>query len=170
MRFQQVGRLRESRLHARGNRSTVLLILAGLVSFVAVSMSSAAVTSTPVARSARALTGTATATLRLVKPDGSELVEEGPVSGLLHGSAVGKVHAGAQFRGTFTIRTRSGSISGSGIATPHAPRRYQSFSGVFTVTSGKGLYAHIHGRSGFYGVFDRRTEAVTVQMQGTLYY
>jgi hypothetical protein len=157
-----------TRLTASGGRRASLLAVAITASLAAATAAGAS--STPVARAARALAGTATATLQLVKPDGSELIEEGPVSGLLHGTAKAKVHTGAHFHGTFTIRTSSGSISGSGTATPHGSQRYQSFSGVFTATSGTGRYAHIHGHSGLYGVFDRRNDSVTVQTQGTLYY
>jgi len=146
----------------------MLLALAALALTTTLSVSAA--TATPVARATRTLSGTATATLHLVKPNGSRLIEEGPVSGLLHGSANGAVHTGARFSGTFTIRTRAGSISGSGTATPHGSGRYESFSGLFTATGGTGRYAHIHGHTGLYGVFDRRTDSVTVQMQGTLSY
>jgi hypothetical protein len=147
-----------------------VLSLAVLASIATASVRSATATSAPVARAAHALSGTATATLHLVKPDGSELIEEGPVSGLLHGTAKATVHTGAEFRGTFAIRTSNGAISGSGTATPHGSKRYQSFSGVFIATSGTGRYARIHGHSGLYGVFDRRNDSVTVQTQGTLYY
>jgi|ERR1035438_7103820 hypothetical protein len=162
--------LSDTRLTASGTRRVSLLAVAITASLAAATVTAAAATSTPVAHAARALAGTVTATLHLIKPDGSELIEEGPVSGLLHGTAKAKVHTGAHFHGTFTIRTSSGSISGSGTATPHGSQRYQSFSGVFTATSGTGRYAHIHGHSGLYGVFDRRNDSVTVQTQGTLYY
>jgi hypothetical protein len=146
------------------------LVLGLLASIAVVSISSAA-TKAPDAHAAGMLSGTATASLHLVKPNGSELIEEGRVTGVLTGTARAQMHAGgSEFRGTFTIRTRSGSISGRGTATPHGPGRYQSFSGIFTATGGTGRYAHIHGRSGLYGTFDRRSDAVVVQTQGTLTY
>jgi hypothetical protein len=118
----------------------------------------------------RTLDGTATARLHLVKPEGSELIEEGPVSGVLSGSARGDFHTGAQFTGTVTIRTHAGSISGHGRATPHGSGRYQSFSGSFTLTGGTGRYARSHGQVALYGTFDRRSDSVVVQTVGSFSY
>src|ERR1700722_2701070 len=115
---------------------------------------------------AMSLNGTATAHLHLVKADGSQLIEEGPVSGALSGSARGNFSTGAQFKGTVTIRTHTGSITGQGHATPHGSGRYQSFSGSFTPPGGPGRYSHAHGHLALYGLFDRRTDSVTVQTVG----
>lgn len=112
------------------------------------------------------LTGTATAHLHLVKAEGSLLFEEGPVSGILQGSAHAKLHIGATFTASFTIHTHAGSIIGSGVAKPHGTGRYQSFSGSFLASTGTGRYAHISGRAGLYGVFDRRTDSVVIQTSG----
>lgn len=171
MLYRQAGERSESMPRAgANNRWLALLTVAVSVCVTGVSVSSANVAGTPVAHTARALSGTVRAALHLVKPNGSLLIEEGSVSDRLHGTAWGAVNMGATFRGTFTLRVHGGSISGSGRATPRGAGRYQSFSGVFTATGGAGLYAHIHGHSGLYGVFDRRTDAVTIQTQGTLYY
>jgi hypothetical protein len=124
----------------------------------------------PIAQLARVLDGTATARLHLIAPDGSQLIEEGPVTGSLPGSAWAKVHTGAQFSGIFTIHTHGGAISGSALAKPHGLGRYQSFSGTFTATGGTGRYAHVHGQGGIYGVFDRLHESVVIQTTGTLDY
>jgi hypothetical protein len=120
----------------------------------------------PRARTARTLTGTATARLSPVSVEGSKLTEDGPVSGALSGSAKAELHLGATFTASFTIHTRNGSIVGHGQATPHGSGRYESFSGTLTASSGTGRYAHIHGHAGLYGVFDRRTEKVTIQATG----
>jgi hypothetical protein len=119
---------------------------------------------------ASTLDGTATAHLHLVKPEGSQLIEEGPVSGALSGSARGDFYTGAQFSGTVTIRTHAGSISGKGRATPHGSGRYQSFNGTFTLTGGTGRYTRAHGRVSLYGVFDRRSDSVTIQTVGSFSY
>ncbi len=116
------------------------------------------------------MSGTANAHLHLVKAEGSQLIEEGPVSGVLVGSTRGELVTGAVFTASFTIHTRAGSISGHGRATPHGSGRYQSFSGSFLATGGSGRYAHINGRAGLYGVFDRRTDSVVIQTTGTLTY
>lgn len=123
-----------------------------------------------VARAARTVDGTATGRLHLLRAEGSELIEEGSFSGALNGSASADVETGAIFRGTFTIRTRKGSISGHGTATPHGAGRYQSFGGSFMATGGSGLYKHVHGRSKLYGVFDRRTDSLVLQTSGSFTY
>lgn len=122
------------------------------------------------ARVARSLNATTTAHLHLVKAEGSELLEEGPVSGALPGSMRADLKTGAVFTGSFTTHTHGGSIKGRGSAKPHGSGRYQSFSGSFTVTGGTGRYAHVNGRAGLYGVFDRRTDSAVVQTTGKLSY
>jgi hypothetical protein len=122
------------------------------------------------AHASKILDGKATAHLHLVRPEGSQLIEEGPVTGALSGSARADFHTGSEFTGTVTILTHAGGITGRGRAAPHGEGRYQSFSGSFTVTSGTGRYIHIHGRAGLYGVFDRRKESVEIQTTGTFTY
>jgi hypothetical protein len=122
------------------------------------------------AYAAHTLSGTATAHLHLVKPEGSQLIEEGTISGVLVGSAWADLHTGAVFTASFTIHTHRGSITGRGQATPHGSGRYQSFSGSFLPTSGSGRYTHISGHAGLYGVFDRRTDSVVIQTAGNLTY
>jgi hypothetical protein len=123
-----------------------------------------------IARASRSLNATTTAHLHLVKAEGSELFEEGKVSGALPGSMQAELKTGAVYTGRFTTRTRGGSIRGHGTATPHGSGRYQSFSGTFVVTGGTGRYSHVSGRAGLYGVFDRRSDSVTVQTTGKLSY
>lgn len=115
---------------------------------------------------AHVLTGTATAKLHLTRAEGSMLIEEGPVTGALTGTAKAWLQTGTILTARFTIQTRYGSISGQGHASPHGSGRYISFAGTFTTTGGTGRYAHVHGKAGLYGVFDRRTEAVTIQATG----
>jgi hypothetical protein len=146
---------------------TTLIVATALL--IGANQSSAAGRSAP-AHVAGTLHGTANAHLHLVRAEGSELIEEGPVSGVLSGSASGEFHTGAIFTASFTIRTHDGTISGHGQATPHGTGRYQSFSGSFLATNGSGRYAHIRGRGGLYGVFDRRTDSVVIQTTGTLTY
>jgi hypothetical protein len=165
-----MNRSRETRSRAAKQRAFSLL---GALGVIAVAVGGA----TPVANAgavwahtARTLDGTATARLHLVKPEGSQLIEEGPVSGVLSGSARGDFYTGAQFTGTVTIRTRAGSVSGRGRATPHGSGRYQSFSGSLTLTGGTGRYTHAHGEVALYGTFDRRSDSVIVQTVGSFSY
>lgn len=122
------------------------------------------------ARAARSLNAATTAHLHLRKAEGSNLFEEGPVTGALTASMRAEVKTGAVFTGSFTTYTHTWSIKGHGTATPHGSGRYQSFSGTFVVTGGTGRYAHVSGRAGLYGVFDRRSDSVTVQTTGKLSY
>jgi hypothetical protein len=144
------------------------VIGAGLMPISAAADSAAG--SDPGARTSRSLNGTATAHLHLLKPEGSRLIEVGPVSGALVGSARAELSTGAIFKGSFTIHTRVGSITGHGQASPHGSGRYQSFSGWFLATGGSGRYAHIKGRGGLYGVFDRRNDSVVIQTTGRFTY
>ena len=82
-------------------------------------------------RAARSLNATTTAHLHLVRAEGSELFEEGAVSGALPGSMQAELKTGAVYTGNFVTRTHSGSIKGRGTAAPHGAGRYQSFSGTF---------------------------------------
>jgi hypothetical protein len=156
--------------HHRLPRAIATLAILLTTSAVLMSTESFAAEPDVTARAAHTLNGTATANLHLVKAEGSQLFEEGPVSGTLAGSASAALTTGAVFTASFTIHTHSGSITGHGRATPHGSGRYQSFSGSFLATSGSGRYAHVSGRAGLYGVFDRRTDSVVIQTTGTLTY
>jgi hypothetical protein len=121
------------------------------------------------AQPARTLNGTDTADLHLVHA-GERLLEQGAASGALPGMMRAELNLGATYTGSFTIFTRNGRITGNGTATPHGTGRYQSFAGSLIVTSGSGLYAHVHGRDALSGVFDRRTYSVSVKTAGSLDY
>jgi hypothetical protein len=121
-----------------------------------------------IGHTARQLNATTTGRLHLVKAEGSQLLEEGPVSGAIGGSMRATLDIGAIFSGTFTTRTSVGSIYGRGRATPHGSGRYQSFSGTFVVTGGSGRYTRISGHGGLYGVFDRRSDSAVIQTTGKL--
>jgi hypothetical protein len=120
-------------------------------------------------RLARTLNGADTATLHLVRP-GDRLLEEGVARGALPGHMRALLKIGPLCTGSFTIDTAHGQINGNGTATPHGTGRYQSFAGSLNITSGSGLYAHIHGHTTLYGVFDRWTYAVVVKTTGQLSY
>jgi len=148
--------------------ATLATLVAGAVSMSAAV--SALARHQPAARAARSLNGTATAHLHLIKPNGTQLYEEGPVTGSLPGSMRAVVDTGKVFTGSFTIYTHGGSIHGRGSATPHGLGRFQSFSGTITITGGSGRYIHAHGRAGLYGTFDRRTYALVIQTTGRFQY
>jgi hypothetical protein len=145
----------------------VQILTATGLGVLAMSWSTAAGQTT--AHAARVAEGTDTAHLHLVHA-GEMLLEEGPANGALPGRMRAELHVGPIFTGSFTIYTDKGRISGSGRANPHGSGRYQSFSGEWTVTSGSGVYAHVHGHDDLSGVFDRRTYAVAVTTSGSLSY
>lgn len=122
------------------------------------------------AHAAGVLDGKATSCLTLVQVEGSELEEQGPVVGVLTGTARGVLHLGAVFKASFTITTRSGSITGEGTAIPGVAHSYQSFAGSFTSLRGTGRYAHIRGHPRLSGVLDRHTDSVLIETTGRLTY
>jgi phage gpG-like protein len=111
--------------------------------------------------------------LRFVHASGSVIIDEGSVSGTFPGSVRvrflydGEPDVSAQF----TITGHGGSISARGtgrLSSPTSPS--PSFAGHMTVTGGSGRYAHIHGSGTLYGVYNRRSYALTVQAVGKLPY
>ena len=128
-------------------------------------------TNTPhAAQEARTISATDVASLHYVRHDGSRLFEEGTAHGTLPGSMRAECNVGASVSASFTIYTKDGTIRGNGTAYPHGSGTYQSFAGTLTVTGGTGRYAHAHGHAGLYGLFNRRTYALTVQTTGSLSY
>jgi len=118
----------------------------------------------------RVLDATDTAHLHYVSASGSLLFEEGSASGSLPGKMQLHGEVGPTLSASFTVSLHGGTISGRGTAKAHGAGRYESFAGSLTITGGTGRYAHAHGHAGLYGVFDRRTYALTVQTTGRLLY
>ena len=122
-----------------------------------------------VAHAARTLSVKDEGHLHLVRESGSELLEEGTVSGTLPGSVRVRFDVGATIYAQFTIYARGGgSISGHGSGALRSTGTYSTFGGSLSVTSGSGRYAHAHGSGGLYGAINRRTYALTVQTLGKL--
>jgi hypothetical protein len=158
------------RTHKRPSSGPVrsALCIAAIVAALAPCASAAAGT----AHAARTLSVTDTAHLRYV-PAGSEgatLLEEGNAMGALPGRMRAHLKIEATFTGSFVFYVRGGSIKGHGAAKPSGSGRYESFSGALVVTGGTGRYSHAHGQAGLFGVFDRSTDALTVQTTGRLSY
>lgn len=156
-------------LTRRIRAAAAALVTVGVMLSIGVGASGAA-THQASAHTAGVLDGKATARLHLVEVEGSRLEEEGPVTGVLTGTAHGVLHLGAVFKASFTIKTRSGSITGEGMAIPHGTGQYQSFAGSFTSLRGSGRYAHIRGRPRLSGVLDRRGDSVVIETTGRLTY
>jgi hypothetical protein len=111
--------------------------------------------------------------LRFVRASGSLLLDEGRVTGTFPGSVKvrflynGEPNVSARF----TITGKGGSISARGtgrLSSPTSPA--PSFRGRMTITGGTGRYEHIRGGGELFGVFNRRSYALTVQAVGKLPY
>lgn len=122
------------------------------------------------AQAARTLRAHDSAKLHYVSASGSTLYEIGSASGSLPGSMRVHMRIEARFSGSFVIYAHGGIILGHGSAVPHGSGAYESFAGTLWVTGGTGRFRHARGRAGLYGVFDRRSYALTVQTTGTLRY
>lgn len=120
---------------------------------------------------ARTLNVTDEAHLHLTTTAGELLEEEGQATGALPGKIRARFNVGASVSGSYTFYPRSGgSITGRGSAHLHSTGTYSSFGGTLTITHGTGRYSHVHGSGGFYGIVNRRTNALTVQTTGRLSY
>jgi hypothetical protein len=125
----------------------------------------------PVASAAHVLNVKDEGHLHSVRSSGSELVEEGPVSGTIPGKVKVSFNIGATITAKFTIYANGGgSISGHGGGALHSTSVYSTFGGSLAVTGGSGRYTHAHGNGTLSGAINRKTYALTVQTTGKLYY
>lgn len=145
------------------------LATASLASALALHFAGAAAGALP-AHVARSLSITDESHLHYVKESGTDLVEEGQAKGGLPGTVRVRFNVGATVYASFSISTRSGSISGTGSGSLHGTGAWASFGGTMKVTHGTGRYTHAHGHGGFYGAINRHTYAAIVQTTGTLTY
>ncbi|HXN39215.1 MAG TPA: hypothetical protein VN892_14335 [Solirubrobacteraceae bacterium] len=111
--------------------------------------------------------------LRLVKSSGSQLIDEGPATGTIPGTAriVFVYDGNPTMSGQITIYGHGGDIQAHATGRLSSPTSASpSFKGTLTIAGGTGRYAHARGAGQLYGVFYRRSYAITVQTQGTLRY
>jgi hypothetical protein len=159
---------------APGGATATVLVVASLlaVALAALALGWGA-SGAPAAFIARVLNVRDEGHLHSVGIAGSRLTEEGPVSGTI----AGRVRVRFAYNGSptvaaqFTIYGRYGSISGHGqgrVSDPASPEA--SFRGALSITGGSGRYAHAHGSGELFGVFYRRSLALTVQAIGQLHY
>jgi hypothetical protein len=104
---------------------------------------------------------------------GSQLIDEGHVKGTLPGW----VRVRLTYNGSptvyaqFTIYAKGGSVSGHATGRVSNPNSTNpSFRGSLTITGGSGRYSHVGGSGELFGVFYRRSFALTVQATGKLRY
>lgn len=156
----------------RGQRRSGIAQAALACAILAAILTPAASAQAPIAHTARTVNATDVAHMRYNAKgsEGAMLLEEGSATGALPGRMKAHLTIEASFTGNFVLYTNGGSIKGHGSAKPKGSGRYESFHGSLTVTGGTGRFAHAHGQAGLYGVFDRRTYALTVQTTGRLSY
>jgi len=145
----------------------------GIATAVAVGAPALASSGASRAHAARVLNVRDEGRLHYLKSAGEVIIDEGRASGTFPGSVkVRFLYNGEpSVSARFTISGSSGSIyaRGSGrLSSPTSPA--PSFHGSFTVTGGSGRYSHVHGSGQLYGVYYRRSYALTVQAIGKLPY
>jgi hypothetical protein len=115
---------------------------------------------------------TDSAHLSLVSADGNTLFERGRATGTLPGTVeVSLTLRGRTASSRFTIRTRGGTISGHGSGTLKPGKGgWDSFGGSVSVVRGTGRFRGASGKGGLYGAIYRITDAMSVQVAGTLRY
>lgn len=112
------------------------------------------------------------ASLHLLSADGDTLTETGAASGNLPGT----LHVTLTLRtssasSSFTIHAPGGTISGRGTGKLKLGKGgYDSFGGEVSVTGGTGRYRGASGTAGLYGSIYRVTDALKLQVKGTLHF
>jgi hypothetical protein len=111
--------------------------------------------------------------LRFVRSSGSQLIDEGSISGTIRGwtrvrfTYTGDPHVSA----TLTIYGSGGSINVRATGHLSSPTSTSpSFRGTLTIVGGSGRYAHASGSGELFGVFYRRSYGMVVQTIGKLRY
>jgi hypothetical protein len=125
------------------------------------------------AHSASAISVKDEGNLRLVHSSGSTLIDEGTAHGTIPGNVTLRFiyNGDPTVTAQLTIHGRAGTIQAHASGRLSNPSsRTPSLQGTLTITGGSGRYAHARGSGMLYGVFDRRTYALTVQTRGTLHY
>jgi hypothetical protein len=154
---------------------TAALALAALSGAAGTAAGAAVGTAAGTARgtaSGHTLKVTDAAHLTLTRADGNTLYERGRATGTLAGTVeVSMTLRGHAATSTFTIRTSAGTIGGRGSGTLKTGKGgYDSFGGSVTVTRATGRFHGATGTGGLYGSIYRVTDAMSVQVTGTLRY
>jgi hypothetical protein len=125
------------------------------------------------ARAARVVSVHDEGHLRFVSGAGSALIDEGAASGTLPGRVrlQFSYSGGSIVSAQFTVRGSGWSIRAAGRVTlSNATSPSPSFRGSLRILGGTGRYAHATGSGELFGVFYRRSYALTVQAIGKLTY
>ncbi len=147
-----------------------MFVVAGAVAVFGAGAASAA---GPVAVAARTVNLNEHGSLHLTSKHEFKLNEQGSASGTIRGTIYIHLNLSSPSRVTaeVNIYPSGGSLSGAGSASYRVAGSYASFSGSLSITRGTGTYAHAHASGlSFTGKVQRRNDAVTVQLSGSLSY
>lgn len=156
-----------------GRGRVALAVVVAALGAGALSTSARAHSGRTEAHAARVLSIRDEGRLHFIKSSGSTIIDEGKASGTFPGLVKVRFSYDGEpiVAARFTIYGHRGSISAQGTArlsNPTSPS--PSFHGTMTITGGTGRYAHIHGGGELYGVYYRRSYALTVQAISNLRY
>jgi hypothetical protein len=127
----------------------------------------------PAASAARTLSVRDAGYLSYKGSSGEQITDEGRVHGTLAGRARVRFTYNGEptVRASFTIWGRGWSLNGHGSGRLSSPNSAApSFRGRLALTGGSGRFAHAHGAGELFGVFYRRSYALSVQALGKLSY
>ena len=148
----------------------VLGVVGGVMGPYATALGRARNATSP-AFAARVMSVNETARMHLVGRPGHAFNEQGQASGTFVGSAAGHFVAltGSSGKGTFIIKTRSGTLTGYAVTRGHVVGAIGYFKGTMHVTGGTGKWSHASGALRCEGKLNRQTFAVSEQAHGQLH-
>ncbi len=126
----------------------------------------------PIARAAREVSLQETGHLRAVGEPGTTIIERGSATGTFNCSIAVRltIVSANKVTATFTVRPRSGSISGRGSARFAQKGANGYFGGTIAITGGTGGFARASGTNiGISGVISRETFVLTVHVHGKIH-
>lgn len=126
----------------------------------------------PRAQAAREVNLQETGHLHVTGEPGDTFYERGSATGTYSGSITGRltIVSANKVTATFTVRTKGGSITGTGSARFAQQGTNGYFGGTISITNGTGSFAHASRATlGISGVISRETFALTVHVHGKIH-